>query len=378
MTQDGFTAAERIAATLDALAETLLGERATHYPAATLAAFGSTAHPAAGALFGVRIGPNGPGITGVHGLGTVVEAAHTRRPEPAPGAAAELLARYGGGTVRGAAAPSAAAFRFPVGHGSADEKLRPEFPPALAALAADRPVLAPDELSTGSGVEARLLVPSLFHPLAIRGDGAALGAHLTEVAAELFAGADAEARKEWAVVAAALAEETAAAGVVFAGLATVVTQGRRSRASLVAALVPHAQEVGELATELADRRPAAEVWRVLLPAGPAVLLVEPRTVPVPAPLTADGRPLSLVGVTAEAFLPLPDGRSVLTVQLSTAQADDWELYTGVFARVLESVQLAWDGQVHVAAQPPQVQQPAAAPVQAAPPAPVAAPPVPPA
>ncbi|GAA1070256.1 hypothetical protein [Kitasatospora arboriphila] len=382
MTLDGFAGAERIAATLDVLAEALLDERATHYAAGSLTAFRRDDHPSADALFGLRIAPGGPGVLTVRGLGTVVEGGTARGTGSAAGATAALAARFGAGEVRGVAVDAAAgdavpgAFRLPVVPEPGDVKLRPPFTAALAALASERPTRAPEELSTGSGTEVRLVVPPVFHPLTARGDGASVAAHLAEVAEELFAGAGPAARRDWSVIAASLAGEAAAAGVVFAGLCALAAEGRTSHASLTVSLHRHSGPADQLAVRLADARPHAEVWTVLLPAGPAALLVEPRTSPVPAELAADGRRRWAVSSVAQAVLPLPDGATTLVLQLGTVQAEDWELYAGVFADVLQSVQLGWDGVG--AARPQPVAEPvAAAPAPPAPPAPlVPAPPVP--
>ncbi|WP_354639139.1 hypothetical protein [Kitasatospora camelliae] len=386
MTQDGFAAAERITATLDALSEALVDDRATHYPAAVLGAFRRSGHPSSSALFGLRLSPTGPGLMTIHGLGAVVEASTARQARPAggPGAVPALLSRYGGGPVRGVTmasdAPSLAAFQLPVTAEPADEKLRPAFAPALAALAAERPTASPEELSTGSGVEVRMVVPPSFFPLILRGGDQALTTHLAEVSEELFAGAGPAARREWAVLSAALADEFAAAGVFYAGVAALRSGVRDSRATLVAAFARRPESVGDLAVALSAERPHAEVWTVLLPAGPAVLLVESRTAPVPAQLTADGQRRWVVSSVMEAFLPLPDGSGVLTVQLSTPHLDDWELYADSFAELLEGVQLGWDGVAAPAPQPAAVpaQQIATPPVSAPPVAPPPVPPAPPA
>ncbi|MEV8097056.1 hypothetical protein [Kitasatospora sp. NPDC085879] len=356
MTQDGFAGAERIAATLDVLAEALLDERATHYDVGSLTAIRREEHPSADALFGLRITSDGPGVLTVRGLGTVVEGGTARRIGSAAGVTAALAARFGPGEVRGVAVDAGAgdavpgAFQLPVAPEPGDVKLRPPFTAALAALASERVTLAPEELSTGSGTEVRLVVPPVFHPLTARGGGAAVAAHLAEVAEELFAGAGMAVRRDWSVVAASLAAEAAAAGVVFAGLCALRSEGRTSHASLTVSLHRHGGPADQVAVRLADARPHAEVWTVLLPAGPAALLVEPRTSPVPAALTADGQRRWAVSSVVEAVLPLPDGATALVVQLGTVDADDWELYASVFADVLQSVQLGWDG---VAAAEPQ-------------------------
>ncbi|KQV13345.1 MULTISPECIES: hypothetical protein [unclassified Kitasatospora] len=379
MTQDGFAGAERIGATIDVLADTLLGADATHYPAASLTAFDRAAHPSADALFGLRLSPGGPGLLTVRGLGTVVEAGTTRSAADAAAAAeaptAELFARYGAKDVYGLPleAVSAEQVAVPVRPESAEAWMRPEFPAAVARFAAERPVAVPEELATGAGVEVRLVVPSVFHPLTVRGDRQARAGHLAEVAEELYSGARAPRRQDWSVLTGLLAQPSAAAGVVFAGVAALQLDGRRSRASLVVSLASHPRQISELSAELADSRPQAEVWTVLIPAGPTAVLVERRIAPVPPLLLPVGQPdnepdvadNTLVSVL-QAFLPLPDGVSVLTVQLGTAQPDDWELYAATFAEILASIQLGWDGTraalPQFPAQQPVAQAPVAQPV----------------
>ncbi|MFF3600581.1 hypothetical protein [Kitasatospora indigofera] len=390
MTQDGYTgvevapfaAAEQVSATLGSLAEALLDHRTARYPLAALTALGGRAHADAEALFTVR--PAGAGHThrAVHRLGTVL-AAGTAGPAAAPrstSAAAALLARFGGGQVRGVTPGpeglSAAHFELPVTGEVADPTLRPEFTAALAELASGRQTRLPAELATGAGAEARLVVPPVFHPLTAPDPGADLAVHLAEVAEELFSGTGPAERRDFAVLGATLADLTAAAGVSFAGLSALTVDGRPSDASLVVSLSRHAGPIQVLATELATARPNAEVWTVLLPAGPAAVLVEGRSVPVPGRLAADGLRHWAVSSVVEAFVPLPDGSTVLCVQLATAHRQDWELYTGVFAELLKSVQFAWDGVAGhtgapVAAQPapvapaPSVVEAAGAAVEAA-------------
>ncbi|MFI6844139.1 hypothetical protein OG535_32495 [Kitasatospora sp. NBC_00085] len=389
MTQDGqftteanpFAAAEQVSATLGALTDALFAPQASRHPAASLTALRSGTHPAAETLFNLRLAPNGPVYDAVDRLGTVVTAG-TARPgtgaQVAALAADALHARYGGGAVRGAVADrgtlSAALFELPVAGEAADPKLRPPFAAALAALASGQQTRQPVELATGAGAEVRLVVPPGFHPLTSPGGppgvsartvpagpaaggavtvqgvdpataaaAAELTAHLAEVAEELFSGTGPEPRRDFAVVAASLADAFTASGTVYAGVCAVETDGRPSDATLVVSLAQHPLPITGLATELATVRRHAEVWTVLLPAGPAAVLVEGRSVPVPGPLAADGRRRWTVTAVVEAFVPLPDGVSVLCVQLTTGQQQDWELYTEVFAELLTSVQFGWDG-----------------------------------
>ncbi len=377
MTQDGFAAADRITATLDAACAALLGSRATHYQADALTAFRHSEHPAAKALFGLRISQIGPGLLAVPKLGTVVEVSSVRRPNAGAGreAVPVLAQRFGASALGLTDVSSAAALRLSVEPVGLDDETVAGFTPALAALAEPRTTVAPDELPTGSGVEARLVVPPAFHTLTVRGSGNALSAHLAETAEEVFSGGTPAERNDFAVVAAMLAEHFAEADVAYAGVGALLVNGRRSRVSLVVSTVQCSQPIQELAVDLSTERPYAEVWTVLLPSGPAALLVETRAVPTLKELRDEDPSGRVVSTVVEAFLPMPDGATVLTVQLTTSDHEDWDVYTEVFADLLCTVQLAWDG-VSVAPTPVPVGRTLPAQPTAAPPAAPAPPPVP--
>ncbi|MFJ9770921.1 hypothetical protein ACIRVF_06735 [Kitasatospora sp. NPDC101157] len=398
-----FAAAEQVCATLGILTDALFDEHTSRHPAAALSALKPADHPAAEALFGLPLAPNGPVHEALDRLGTVITAGTAR---PGTGArvadrvTAALHQRYGGGAVRGAIADrgttSAALFQLPVTGEFADAKLRPPFTPALAALAAGQKTRQPVELATGAGTEVRLVVPPGFHPLTSPGgpagatartvppvpdggDGTAgadratvaaaaeLTGHLAEVAEELFSATGPEPRRDFAVIAATLTDLVQDAGVRYAGVCALEVDGRASEAALVISLARHPLPITAFATELATVRRHAEVWTVLLPAGPAAVLVEGRTVPVPGPLAADGQRRWVVTSVAQAFVPLPDGGTVLCAQLSTARPEDWELYTEAFAELLRSIQFGWDGVPLTAAAAPSSTA-APVPVPTAPPA----------
>ncbi|MFE5584370.1 hypothetical protein [Kitasatospora sp. NPDC056531] len=397
-----FAAAEQVCSTLGTLTDALFDEHTSRHPAASLSALRSAGHPAAEALFGLPLAPNGPVHAALDRLGTVITAGTARPGTGAPVAdrvTTALHNRYGGGAVRGAIADrgttSAALFQLPVTGEFADAKLRPPFAPALAALAAGQQTRQPVELATGAGAEVRLVVPPGFHPLtspggpagvsartvpALPDDGdgtdrataaaaAELTGHLAEVAEELFSATGPEPRRDFAVISATLTDLVQDAGVCYAGLCALELDGRASDAALVVSLARHPLPITALATELATVRRHAEVWTVLLPAGPAAVLVEGRTVPVPGPLAADGQRRWVVTSVVQAFVPLPDGGTVLCAQLSTARPEDWELYTEAFAELLKSIQFGWDGTPAGAAPAP-----VAPAVPASPPAAPTAPP----
>ncbi|WP_329561958.1 hypothetical protein [Kitasatospora sp. NBC_01266] len=387
MTQDGqgsltgaavVAAAERISASLDSLAEALLGPDITRHAPDTL--FSTPPTPGGPTLFDTWLTRTGPGRLARPGRGTVVSCTPPRPAATSAGTIEALLDRYDRQAVRGVPhAQQAAAFQLPVSAEPSAAQLRPAFAAPLAELATGRQTLAPAELPTGHGVEVRFAVPPTFHALTVRGADQAAAEQLGEVAEELFAAADTRARRDWAVPHASLLDDGAAADVRFAALAATRIDGRPSNASLVVALHQDRTPIAELAAELATSRPQAEVWTVILPSGPAVVLVQGRTGAIPAPLTEDGTRRWVVSSVVQAFLPLPDGASLLSVQLGTATGEDWELYASVFAELLRSVEFGWDGVTAPAAAasgPPTSSVIAVPPMPPAPPAPPATPPAP--
>ena len=177
MTQDGqggltgaavAAAAERISASLDSLAEALLGPAVTRHSPDAL--FSGPPVPGGPALFDIWLTRTGPGRLARPGHGTLVSCT-----PPAPAAASagtieQLMTRYGRAAVRGVPyAQHAAAFQLPVSAEPSAARLRPAFAAPLAELAAGRQTLAPAELPTGSGVEVRFTVPPAFHALTVRG-----------------------------------------------------------------------------------------------------------------------------------------------------------------------------------------------------------------
>ncbi|WP_460625062.1 hypothetical protein, partial [Kitasatospora kifunensis] len=338
--------AERISATLDSLAEALLGPTVTRQSPEALFTGPRAAdpeQPPRPALFDTWLTQSGHGRLARPGHGTLVSCAAPPPTGSAAGTIERLLTRYGREPVRGVSDTTPTAFQLPVSAEPSAARLRPAFAAPLAELAAGRQTLVPAELPTGSGVEVRLSVPPAFHALTARGGDQATAEQLGEVAEELFAADGPSARRDWAVLNAALLDESAAADVRFSAVAAVQLDGRPSNASLVVALHRDRTPIAELAAELATSRPQAEVWTVILPSGPAVVLVQGRTGAIAAALAADGARRWVVSSVVQAFLPLPDGVSLLTVQLGTAHGEDWELYATVFAQLLRSVEFGWDG-----------------------------------
>lgn len=365
-------AANRVAATVDAVSEALLSGRAWLHPAASLttpvrvAALPSPGEPATGHERRV-----------VAGAGAVVGWASA---EPAQGPVAadavrRVLDRLGAGPVLGREA-DAEALHLPVAAGPAPGDPRPALPPLTGAADRSGPLRTADV----TGVRVRLTVPVVFHSLLVRGGADRVADHLVETAEEVLAGARGAARRDWAAVTASCADAARADGAFFAGLCRLDVGGRESTATLAAVVAP--LDPGASAEPPGDPGAApghAGAHRVELPCGPATVLTEARTTPVPAALAADGRRRLIGTAAAVALVPLPDGERVLAVQLSTPHEQDWELYGAAFALVLESIEIAWDG-VTAAPEAPMApegregrEEAAAAPTAPAAPAPAPAP-----
>ncbi|WP_162824125.1 hypothetical protein [Peterkaempfera bronchialis] len=307
-------ATNQVTATVDAVSEALLSGRGWLHPAASL-----TTPTGRTPLFSPAITTDERHI--LPGTGAVIGWTSTAQPPAPVGAAAvrRILERLGPGPE-----PTADALHLPVTAEPAPADPRPAFPRSPPHRP---PRPAPDP--GHPGVRVRLAIPAVFHPLLVPGDADALAAHLIETAEEVLAGAPGTARRDWATVTAATTDAARAAGTFFAGLCRLDLAGRESTASLVAAVIPAAE-------------PPTEAREVELPCGPATVLVEARTTPVPAQLSTDGRRRLIGTAAALALIPLPDTQ-VLALQLSTPHEQDWELYAAAFAGILHSIEIAWPG-----------------------------------
>ncbi|MFE6867611.1 hypothetical protein ACFVFS_13700 [Kitasatospora sp. NPDC057692] len=75
----------------------------------------------------------------------------------------------------------------------------------------------------------------------------------------------------------------------------------------------------------------ATVTELELPAGPAVAVIDAVSTPVGG--------TALATSVVQVHLPLPDESRLLSLELSTPCAEDWELYSEVFAGIVRSVHL---------------------------------------
>ncbi|MDH6576582.1 hypothetical protein [Kitasatospora sp. MAP5-34] len=179
-------------------------------------------------------------------------------------------------------------------------------------------------------LSVRAVLPPAFHEIPVRGTAEEIAGQLWELACEVLAGEPDEVRLRWTAMLVALVPPLAEAGVRYAGICLAELDGRPSTATVLMSVKPFTEGVDAMVRQLAQARPDAEVTRVELPAGPAAVLTAGKVTPV----QAGGWITTSV---LQAHLPVPDGPELLSLELSTPCAEDWELYSGVFAAVVRSI-----------------------------------------
>ncbi|MER7708838.1 hypothetical protein ABTX81_38920 [Kitasatospora sp. NPDC097605] len=185
-------------------------------------------------------------------------------------------------------------------------------------------------------LQIRFVVPPAFHDLPVLGTEEQVAEQLWEVVCEVLASEGDDLRAGWAALLAGLIPSMAEAGTIYAGLCLLDVEGRPSTASVVATLSPlgglgPARAVDGLRDGLSRARPEATVTELALPAGRAVAVIDGVSTPVGGETLATS--------VIQVHLPLPNESQLLSLELSTPCAEDWELYSEVFAGIVRSVHL---------------------------------------
>ncbi|MFB7475703.1 hypothetical protein [Kitasatospora sp. NPDC056184] len=185
-------------------------------------------------------------------------------------------------------------------------------------------------------LQIRFVVPPAFHDIPVLGTEGQIAEQLWEVVCEVLASEGDDLRTEWAAVLAGLIPPMAEAGTIYAGLCLLDIEGRTSTASVVATLAPlgglhPARAVDGLREGLSRARPQATVTELALPAGRAVAVIDAVSTPIGE--------TALATSVIQVHLPLPNESQLLSLELSTPCAEDWELYSEVFAGIVRSVHL---------------------------------------
>ncbi|MFJ6384461.1 hypothetical protein ACIQI7_31215 [Kitasatospora sp. NPDC092039] len=203
---------------------------------------------------------------------------------------------------------------------------------------------------TATRLQIRFVVPPAFHEIPVLGTDDQVAEELWELVCEVLASHPDELRVRWAVALAELIPSMAEAGVIHAGMCLVDVDGRPSTATITASVCPlvgtdYPNAVDFLLTRLARARPEAEVTAIELPAGRAAAVIDAVATRVDdgaTPLDAVAVPLVdgvLTTSVVQVHLPLPNESQLLMLELSTPCAEDWELYSELFADVVRSIHL---------------------------------------
>ncbi len=204
-------------------------------------------------------------------------------------------------------------------------------------------------------LQIRFVVPPAFHEIPVLGTEDEVAERLWEVVSEVLAGRPEEDRLLWAGMLIPLIPPMADAGVLYSGICLIDVDGRPSTASVLVSLNPldglrYEEAVDTTAAQLAKARPDAEITQVDLPAGRAAVMVDHEETPVTGP-TADGEDAELATSVIQVYLPLPNEREMLSLELSTPCAEDWELYSEVFADIVGSIHVEFAAVEMAAAEP---------------------------
>ncbi|MGW6914537.1 hypothetical protein ACWGB8_12055 [Kitasatospora sp. NPDC054939] len=197
-------------------------------------------------------------------------------------------------------------------------------------------VTAVDAHSPDPDLQIRFVTPLAFHEVPVLGTEDEVAEQLWELVCEVLPSEPDETRMGWAMLLSELIPPMAGAGVIYAGLCLTEVEGRASTASVVASVQPLGGVRPEEAVErsvaaLATARPDAEVTTVDLPAGRAAVLVDAVQNRVAGELLSTS--------VIQVHLPLPNGRQLLSMELSTPCTQDWELYSELFADLVRSIHL---------------------------------------
>ncbi|MFF4601875.1 hypothetical protein ACFY12_03830 [Streptomyces sp. NPDC001339] len=141
------------------------------------------------------------------------------------------------------------------------------------------------------------------------------------------------------------------AGAFYAGTCLGLIDGDPSSASLVLAATPMdgrdsrtvASGIVQISTARHGEKCAAQVWE--LPCGPAAVVAQPQlAVFVPGEYAESGTDEATFVAQAQAWIPVPRHRTMVTATLSTPSTDHWDHYCEVFTALLRSLRFGDDEQ----------------------------------
>lgn len=187
-------------------------------------------------------------------------------------------------------------------------------------------------------------VPPAFFELPVYETPEHVGEALIELAQDLYPQGNAELWFQYAATQLPVVAEMMEAGLSYAGFCLLDLDGRRSTATMTAALlesVPGGQKMtaSSVAAELAGSGDHAHVETVWLAAGEAVARFTSEITTLPAEITDSGRPEEVEIGKIAVFVPLRRDAEMAFFELSTPCMQDWDLYSELFFNILNTLEV---------------------------------------
>ncbi|MFJ9105393.1 hypothetical protein ACIRJM_43840 [Streptomyces sp. NPDC102405] len=207
-------------------------------------------------------------------------------------------------------------------------------------------------------------VPPAFFELPVYESEEQVGEALIELAQDIYPQGNPELWFQYAATQLPIVAEMMEAGVSYAGFCLLDLDGRRSTATVTAALldsVPDGQKVtaSSVAAELRGFGDEAQVETVWLTAGEAAVRFTSEVLTLPAEITDSGRPEQVEIGKIAVFLPLRRDAEMALFELSTPCMQDWDLYSELFFSIVNTLEV--DDRGSTAGQPPVEEPPQSAP-----------------
>ncbi|WP_328780090.1 hypothetical protein OHT68_13500 [Streptomyces canus] len=207
-------------------------------------------------------------------------------------------------------------------------------------------------------------VPPAFFEFPVHETEEQVGEALIELAQDIYPQGNPELWFQYAATQLPVVAEMMEAGVSYAGFCLLDLDGRRSTATVTAALldsVPDGKKVtaSSVAAELRGFGDEAQVETVWLTAGEAAARFTSEIMTLPAEVTDSGRPEQVEIGKIAVFLPLRRDAEMALFELSTPCMQDWDLYSELFFSIVNTLEV--DDSGSTAGQPPVAEQPQSAP-----------------
>lgn len=188
-------------------------------------------------------------------------------------------------------------------------------------------------------------VPPAFFELPVHEPPEQVGEALIELAQDIYPQGNAELWFQYAAMQLPVIAEMMEAGVSYAGFCLLDLDGRRSTATVTAALlesVPDGQKMtaASVAAELAALGDQGQVETVWLTAGEAVARFTADVTTLPAEVTDSGRPEDVEVGKIAVFLPLRKDAEMALFELSTPCMQDWDLYSDLFFNIVNTLEVS--------------------------------------